>query len=311
MNSFPYNYLSTHGELLARFVADSAASRLQALDPADIVVAYESLVNLYQHEPANYFLPAIGPLYSMMFHGRRMHDAICNIYTALRYWQPSEPFAVIDYGTGTGSVVWALTWLYASGCLDKPRYPTQIDAIDTSVHMLNEARALWQDLILSTPRVADMVSVRWVLGTTNDTQIDDSSSTRLVFASYPFSSASTIRHESELLFSYAARREWSHLALWSSPTKMRKSILNHVAETTLGVLGVDTQLLDDVEAGFWNDKWIVNKCKKRMEQVVGKWRNTDVRARMLGRIIYGDDLFTWRCTRPDYPMMCWTRSAPH
>ncbi|MBX3385691.1 MAG: hypothetical protein KF768_03890 [Phycisphaeraceae bacterium] len=297
---------------LAEIVGFSAATRLRLHTPSDVWSAYTSLSSIFENNPfhgialPDYSLRSSGPMYSILFHGRRLHDAICHIYTALRHWQTDRPRAVIDYGTGTGAVVWAMAILYLSGCLPKPKRPLQIVAYDTSAAMLDEAKALWHDFACRASRVREMVDVQWTCDPSADVRIDITDDPLVIFASYPLPSAAQIEFDCQILFRYVSERAWNHFALWSSPMKMGHDQLRRHAERALGHGGCNVNLHRDIDSPFWRDKMACKRCRRCFEEVVRCWKNDSFRAYVLGAIDRRMGDFSWKCTLPSHPMTCWT-----
>src|SRR5438552_4020832 len=80
--------------------------------------AYElddSLADLYRlhnGRDACYDRPSIGPTYALWYHGRRMHDALTLLAQPVLA-RGGGKLVVLDLGSGTGAVAWALGLLVA------------------------------------------------------------------------------------------------------------------------------------------------------------------------------------------------------
>src|SRR5438046_2648741 len=108
MSAFPRNYLVDNAIGLAWVVANSAGKRLAQHVPENVERAFDAVFSLSEGSACNYSLDAIGPMYSLSFHGRRMHDALCHLHAAFKTLQPLPASGVLDYGTGTGAVIWSI-----------------------------------------------------------------------------------------------------------------------------------------------------------------------------------------------------------
>lgn len=151
-------------------VANGAKSRLKEHARPDQFEAFASLRNLEDGGCADYGLPAIGPAYSLLYHGRRVHDAVyflaASLCDLLKHSNQTSKVELgrchlVDFGCGTGAVLWALLLLRAikHECVASVNQVAYY-GIDTSDRMLAEAEALWSDLLNGRP--SHWLDVKWM-----------------------------------------------------------------------------------------------------------------------------------------------------
>lgn len=112
--------------------------------PRDVGAAYEALWDLSRGSDCFYDVPSIGDLYASWYHLRRVRHATWALRDVVLAEQRG-PLAIVDLGTGTGAVPWAVRVLeqYRLEVLRAPTRSVEVVAVDASPFMLGTSRDLW------------------------------------------------------------------------------------------------------------------------------------------------------------------------
>ncbi|XVJ58902.1 MAG: hypothetical protein HEQ23_05670 [Tepidisphaera sp.] len=311
MSDSIYSYLVDIGPHIAQIVADSAAKRLAAHDPVDVEKAFDSVMGLYNHEPCSYDLSAVGPMYSLVFHGKRIHDAICHLHAAFDVLRPQANSVVLDYGTGTGAAIWGIALLHA-----KEQTPFRgdrliLDAYDPNTSMLQEAESLWSDLIRSPAfsHLGTVITVRWH----SDIKSVQSPilSERFVVAGYVFSEVVTIAKDMPKLRKDVRECGGSKLAIWSSPDKIQEAQKN--TDLLSALFGSDWvkqgQSSLSCRSSFWWKAADANACGNALCSLINSWPDSRPKRSMINKVQEPKTLkkFKWICQKPQHPLYCLAR----
>lgn len=141
MNSQNKNEVDRLKDVVASLL-DGVMNRLSSHSDDEILRAYRTVRSLTRGGKCNYDLPAVGPMYSLLYHAKRFQDALYFIEQSPSEVLPTAPISVLDYGAGTGAAMWAMQYSQA-----KSRVRIEhIGCFEPSSQMRMEGVALWRDM---------------------------------------------------------------------------------------------------------------------------------------------------------------------
>lgn len=311
MNEFPRTYLVREAKHLATVIADGATRRLEQYSQRDVVDAFDSVRGMSDGKRCNYALKAIGPVYSLLFHGRRLHDALCHVHSACKALSPKSTAGVLDYGTGTGAVTWALAILHCGGSLPFASRPLVVDAYDLSRNMLQEAQDIWNELIRRKEfsDLATHVMIRWHGGTPSEVRVPGDCTTRHACAGYALSDESVVAAEVDALLKFTENCSCETLALWSSPGKLGDEQKRKVLTLAAHRGWMERPVLEEHRSanhGFWHSAVDDNACGRALQEHVEGWPESILKALFRQRM-HAKTMKLWLCGNPTSPLICLAR----
>jgi hypothetical protein len=141
-----------------KILVDKGRDRLRTLGTsrADFQATWLELDNLRRGRDFSYDTPECGVVYSWVYHQKRLQQALRVLHTPLRAaLQDDQPVDIVDLGSGTGAVLWAVAALLLA--FDKrglrPAQPVRILECDSSPFMLGTSKSLWDALNNLFPRL--------------------------------------------------------------------------------------------------------------------------------------------------------------